>query len=670
MDKHLGQTEETEFKTLTDRREELEDIGHNCSTNPTMGDIIHRRFSRRSFIGGSLAVAAISTTVSPLALLTAEEARAEEGSRFDFTEIEAGVDEKHHVAEGYDADILLRWGDKVFADSPDFDPKNQTAAAQEKLFGYNNDYVGFIPLEGSADHGLLVVNHEYTNAELMFPAFASIVKEKVTKDGKEVEEEKVVLGEYTKELVDIEMAAHGGTIIEIRKVDGKWQPVLDGKNNRRITVNTEMQITGPAAGHDRLKTPSDPTGKKVFGTINNCAGGVTAWGTYMMAEENFNGYFGGELAEDHPEYKQLKRLGAPGGQYEWASFYDRFDVSKEPNEANRFGWIVEVDALDPTSVPKKRTALGRYKHEGCESIVNKDGRVVLYSGDDERYDYVYKFVTKGTFNPDDRAANMDLFDEGTLYVAKFDEDGTVTWMPLTHGEGPLTEANGFASQADVLINTRFAADALGATKMDRPEDVQPNPKTGKVYVMLTNNTKRKAEEVDAANPRAKNAFGHIVEITETDGDFASLKSRWDVLLKCGDPAVAEVGASFSTATTKNGWFGMPDNCAIDTDGRLWVSTDGNNQKDTGRTDGIWAIDTDGNARGTSKLFFRVPVGAEMCGPCFNPTSDTFFLAVQHPGDAGLATYETPATRWPDFKDDMPVRPAVVAVTKQGGGRIG
>ncbi|MBW9066025.1 PhoX family phosphatase [Rhizobium herbae] len=657
-----------EIETLTDRREALEDIGRNCSSNPTMGDIINRRFSRRSFMAGSLAVAAISTTVSPLAILTAEDARANGSnlSSFNFTEVEAGVDETHHVAEGYDADILLRWGDKLFADSPDFDPMNQTAAAQEKLFGYNNDYIGFIPLDGNPDHGLLVVNHEYTNAEIMFPKFASVVKE--TKDGKE--EEKVKLGEYTKELVDIEMAAHGGTIVEIRKVDGKWQPVLDGKYNRRITAKTEMQLSGPVAGHERVKTPSDPTGKQVFGTINNCAGGVTAWGTYLMAEENFNGYFGGEIAEDHPEFKQLKRLGAPGGNYEWSKFYDRFDVSKEPTEANRFGWIVEVDVMDPNSVPKKRTAIGRFKHEGCESVVNKDGRVVLYSGDDERFDYVYKFVTKAAFNPNDRAANRDILDEGTLYVAKFEADGTVEWMPLVHGEGPLTEANGFASQADVLINTRLASDALGATKMDRPEDIQPNPKTGKVYVMLTNNTKRKADQVDAANPRAENAFGHIVEITETDGDYASTKSTWDILLKCGDPSVAEVGASFSTATTKNGWFGMPDNCAIDADGRLWVATDGNNEKDTGRTDGIWAVDTEGEARGTSKLFFRVPVGAEMCGPSFNPTSDTFFVAVQHPGDAGLATFEAPATRWPDFKDDMPVRPAVLTITKQGGGKIG
>jgi uncharacterized protein len=666
MDHLADPTTNPEIENLTDRREALEDVSQNCSTNPTMGDIINRRFSRRSFMAGSLAVAAISTTVSPLAILTADDARANGISSFDFKEIEAGVDETHHVAEGYDANILLRWGDKLFADSPDFDPMNQTAASQEKLFGYNNDYIGFIPLDGNPDHGLLVVNHEYTNAEIMFPKFTSIVKE--TKNGKEVE--KVQLGEYTKELVDIEMAAHGGTIIEIRKVDGKWQPVLDGKYNRRVTAKTEMQLSGPVAGHERVKTPSDPTGKQVFGTINNCAGGVTAWGTYLMAEENFNGYFGGKIAEDHPEFAQLKRLGAPGGEYQWSKFYDRFDVSKEPTEANRFGWIVEVDVMDPNSVPKKRTAIGRFKHEGCESIVNKDGRVVVYSGDDSRFDYVYKFVTKAAFNPDDRAANMDILDDGTLYVAKFDADGTVEWMPLVHGEGPLTEANGFASQADLLINTRLAADALGATKMDRPEDIQPNPKTGKVYVMLTNNTNRTADQLDAANPRAENAFGHIIEITETDGDYASTKSTWDVLLKCGDPALAEVGASFSTATTKNGWFGMPDNCAIDTDGRLWVTTDGNNQKATGRTDGIWAVDTEGDARGTSKLFFRVPVGAEMCGPSFNPTSDTFFVAVQHPGDAGLATFEAPATRWPDFKDDMPVRPAVLTITRQGGGKIG
>ncbi|MBH0239432.1 PhoX family protein [Methylobrevis albus] len=649
----------------TSMLEEVVGDGHNESLNPTMGEIIATRFSRRGFLKGSLAVSAIAATVSPLALMVADEARAATGSAFSFKEVEAGIDATHHVAEGYDADVLLRWGDAIFPDSPAFDPLNQSAEAQAKQFGYNNDYVGYIPLDGSAKHGLLVVNHEYTNEHLMFAGIVSIV------DGK------VEVAAADQARVDIEMAAHGGTIVEIINENGKWRPVLDGKLNRRITASTEMLVTGPAAGHDRLKTNADPSGTKVLGTINNCAGGVTPWGTYILAEENFHGYFIGELPEGHAEAANYKRVGVPEGSYQWGNFHDRFDVSKEPNEPNRFGWMVEVDVMDPNSVPKKRTALGRFKHEGAESIVAQDGRVVFYLGDDERFDYVYKFVTAGTYNPDDRAANMDLLDEGTLYVAKFDADGKVTWMPLVHGEGPLTPENGFASQADVVIEARRAGDLLGATKMDRPEDIEPNGVNGKVYVMLTNNTRRTDEQVDAANPRAKNAFGHIIEITEEGGDFAATTGTWEVLLQCGDPSVAEVGATFSTETTKNGWFGMPDNCAVDSAGRLWVSTDGNSPKATGRTDGLWAVDTEGDARATSKLFFRVPVGAEMCGPLFTPDDETAFVAVQHPGDGGddwegfgrPSYYEDLSTRWPDFKDDMPVRPAVVVITKQGGGKI-
>jgi uncharacterized protein len=648
---------------LTETREAREDIGRNPSLNPTMGDIIAYRFSRRSMLTGSLAVAAIASTVSPLALVAATEAQAANATAsFTFDEIDVAIGETHFVAPGYDAQVLLRWGDKVFADSPDFNPVAQTAAAQLKQFGYNNDYVGFIPLDGSSERGLLVVNHEYTNAELMFPNWAKITKDK---DGKD----QVEWGTHSAEQVAIEMAAHGGTVIEIARSNGTWAPVLDSRFNRRIHADTEMQLTGPAAGHERLKTTADATGTKVLGTINNCAGGVTPWGTWLMAEENFNGYFAGTLAADSPETTNHKRYGVGEGDYKWSNFHDRFDLGKEPREANRFGWVVEVDPMDPASTPKKRTALGRMKHEGAESVVNKDGRVVLYCGDDERFDYVYKFVTAGTYNANDRTANANLLDTGTLYVARFNADGTVVWLPLEFGQAGLGPENGFQSQADVLIETRRAADLLGATKMDRPEDVQPNPKTGKVYCMLTNNTKRKADQVDAVNPRAENAFGHIIEISETDGDFAATQSRWEILLKCGDPSIAEVGASFSSATTRNGWFGMPDNCAIDADGRLWVSTDGNDEKKTGRTDGLWAVETEGAMRGTSKLFFRVPIGAEMCGPHFVPSGETLFLAVQHPGDAGLATYENPATRWPDFKPDMPTRPSVVVVTKQGGGKI-
>jgi uncharacterized protein len=661
----MNPTSQDEAVFRTSQLEENGGPGHNPTANPTMGEIITARFSRRGLLKGSLAVTAIAASVSPVALILADEARAEGVSAFDFTEVEAGVDDQHHVAEGYDADVLLRWGDPIFADAPEFDPAAQSAAAQAMQLGYNSDYIGYIPIDGSASHGLLVINHEYTTPHLMFPGIVTIAEGKISQ------------APLSKEQVDIELAAHGAAVVEIRKEGGKWQVVRGSKLNRRITATTEMEVTGPAAGHDRMKTNADPAGTRVLGTLNNCAGGVTPWGTFVTAEENFHGYFSGELPAGHGEAAAYQRLGVPEGSYEWAKHYDRYDVGKEPNEPNRFGWIVEVDVMDPDSTPKKRTALGRFKHEGAESIVSRDGRVVFYLGDDERFDYVYKFVTAGTFNAADRAANMDLLDEGTLYVAKFADDGTFEWLPLVHGEGPLTAANGFASQADVAIGTRLAADLLGATKMDRPEDIQPNPVDGKVYVLLTNNTKREENQVDAANPRASNAFGHIIEIAEDGGDFAATRGRWEVLLKCGDPSVAEVGATFSTATTSNGWFGMPDNCAIDAAGRLWVATDGQGPKATGRTDGLWAVDTEGEARATSKLFFRVPVGAELCGPLFTPDDETVFVAVQHPADEGPdwepfgrpSYYEDPSTRWPDFKDDMPVRPSVLAITRQGGGKI-
>ena len=637
--------------------ESIDDIPSNTSDNATMGEIIAARYSRREVMRGALAAAAISATVAPMALDAARgAAAAAEGeaatSSFGFREIKAGVDETHHVARGYEADVLIRWGDPVVGGAPAFDPLAQTAAKQEMQFGYNNDFVGFVPLEGAADHGLLVVNHEYTNPEVMFPGFESVEK-------------------LSKTEIDVTIAAHGGSVVEIRRdAKGRWQVVADSRYNRRITAETPMQITGPAAGSDRLKTSQDQTGAAVRGMINNCAGGVTPWGTWLTCEENFNNYFGGELPAGDRNAESYERYGITGSSYNgWERFYRRFDLSREPNEANRFGWVVEIDPMNPNSKPKKRTAMGRFKHEGAGNIINKDGRFVVYQGDDQRFDYVYRFVTAGKVDLDNRENNRDLLDEGTLYVARFKEDGTGRWMPLVYGEGPLTAENGFRSQADVVIDARLAADLLGATKMDRPEDVEANASTNKVYVMLTNNTDRKPNQVNAANPRPDNAFGHIVEITPKDDDHTANNFTWDILLKCGDPSIAKVGATFSAATTENGWFGMPDNCAVDNQGRLWVSTDGNNLEDTGRADGLWAIETEGALRGTSKHFFRVPLGAEMCGPYFTPDDETLFLAVQHPGTEGDSTFEKPSTRWPDFKKGMPPRPSVLAVTKNGGGKI-
>ena len=619
----------------------------------TLDELIATRFSRRALMRGSLAAAAASGLGLPAPAAAVEDAPA-----FDFPELAAGVDEHLHVAEGYRADVLLRWGDPLFPDAPDFDPTAQTAEAQGRQFGYNNDFVGFIPLDADGRRGLLVVNHEYTNGELMFPGLNARTRREA-------------VAALSADQVAVEMAAHGGSVVEVALgSDGRWSPILDSAFTRRITAQTPMDLTGPAAGHPRLHTGADPGGRRVLGTVNNCSGGVTPWGTWLSGEENIHYYFLGSLPDGHPERANAERMGMGAPFFGWGRFHERFDLGREPNEQNRFGWVVEIDPHDPASIPKKRTALGRFKHEGAAGLVNRDLRYVVYLGDDERFEHVYRFVSAETVG-ETRAANADLLDSGTLSVARFEADGTGRWLPLVHGQGGLDEASGFSSQADVLVETRRAARLLGATPMDRPEDVEANPRTGRVYVMLTNNSKRTAEAVDPANPRAKNLFGHIVEITPEDGDHARDAFRWEVLVRCGGP---ESGASFSAGTSADGWFGMPDNCAIDGRGRLWIATDGNSRKSTGRADGIWAMETDGPRRGTSRHFLRVPVGAEMCGPCFAPDDETLFVAVQHPGETaeegGLASYDMPSTRWPDFRPDLPPRPSVVAVTRKGGGRIG
>lgn len=638
-----------------------EDCPSNDSGNEGFDQVAARYFSRRSM----LKTTAMTGLALGLPLIGGAPSRAAE-ERFRFEEIRHGVDETHHVAPGHEAEILLRWGDPLFPDSPEFNPARQSEAAQLRQFGYNNDFIGMIPL--GPDRAVLCVNHEYTNEELMFPGLGR--------------QDRVGFTGMTEALVRIEMAAHGGSIVEItRGAAGRWRMDPSGRLNRRITANTPMRLSGPAAGHTRLRTRADPTGTKVLGTINNCAGGITPWGTYLMAEENFNGYFWGRASRDtHPEAAALKRYGIPGEWYAWGRFDHRFDIRHEPREANRFGWVVEVDVLDPNAPPVKRTALGRFKHEGAETIVNADGRVVIYMGDDQRFDYLYKFVTNRPMDPENRAANRDLLDDGTLYVARFRDDGHLTWLPLIQGHGPLTAENGFRDQGDVLIATRLAADLLGATKMDRPEDVQADPTTGKVYVMLTNNSRRGADQVDGPNPRAENRYGQIVELSPPNGDHGAEEARWDLLVVCGDPSAPDIGAQWHDATTPNGWFASPDNCAIDPMGRLWVATDqGSKWPKSGTADGLWGLETAGPQRGTGKMFFRVPIGAELCGPCFSPDGETLFLAVQHPAADGAehypgferpSTYADPATRWPDFQEGMPPRPSVLQITRRGGGRIG
>lgn len=647
----------------------LEDIGHirddddlpaNQSGNTPFAEIAARRISRRGMLAGLAGAAAVGLISAPTVSRRALAAGMASASTLTFPETPHVYDATHHVADGYSADILLRWGDAVEVGAPAFDPLNQTAAAQARQFGYNCDFIGFLPLpagSNAGDRGLLCVNHEYTNQHLMFPDV----------DRKQ---------KLSKAQTEIEMAAHGHSIVEIVRQGGKWSVVENGRYNRRIHVGTRMAISGPAAGHDRLKTATDPSGTSVFGTVNNCAGGRTPWGTVLIAEENFHGYFGGDPGSTD-EARNYKRYGLNGkSRYSWADHHDRFNVDVEPNEPNRFGWMVEIDPYDPSSTPVKRTALGRFKHEGANATVNRDGRVVVYSGDDQRFDYIYRFVSNGRFDPDNRAANADLLDDGTLFVARFEDDGTLNWLPLVWGTGPLTPDNGFDSQADVLIETRYAADLLGATPMDRPEDVEPNPVTGAVYVMLTNNTKRKSDQVDAVNPRAKNRHGHILEMIPpgaengngADADHAALTFRWEIPLLAGDPRNGADGSKYHPDVSANGWLSTPDNCAFDSRGRLWIATDG--APKSGIADGVWATDVAGDGRMLTRRFFAAPRGAELCGPEFTPDDRTFFGAVQHPADEKNSTFASPSTRWPDFHDSMPPRPSVVVVTKNDGGVIG
>ena len=649
----------------------------------TFQDVLGRRLSRRGLVkvaAGSTAAAAVSVT-GPRLTVAAQTATPVAGNpvgrvgALGFEPIALDAGDSPVVAPGHTMTAFLRWGDPIMSGAPGFDPAAQSAAAQEMQFGYNCDWIEFMPLpqgSDSNDHGLLVVNHEYTNPELMFPGYLTANPEyteaPVADDAPPVPE---FLTNPTKEIVDTELAAHGLSVVEVRRDEaGAWRVVLDSPYNRRLTATTPMSVSGPAAGDARMQTAADTTGREVTGTLNNCAGGKTPWGTVISGEENFQQYFANleALGADAPAYASHERFGITEGSSErrWEEFYERFDVAQEPNEPFRYGWGIEFDPYDPQSTPKKRTALGRNKHEGHTSFVAPEGQVVIYSGDDERFEYAYKFVTADRFNPDDRAANLDLLDEGTLYVARFNDDGTGEWLPLVHGQGELTEANGFASQADVVIDARFAGDAVGATKMDRPEDFEANPVTGKVYLVLTNNNQREIDQVDEANPRINNLHGHIIEITEENDDHAGTTFTWEMFLLAGDPAQ---GSTYFGGFSRDevSPISSPDNITFDVDGNLWISTDGMPNNLPGN-DGLFVAPTEGEARGHVQQFFSSVPGGEVSGPVFNPDNSALFVSIQHPGEGG--TYKEPMTRWPDG-GSAPPRPSVVLIqARDGTARVG
>jgi secreted PhoX family phosphatase len=660
----------------------------NESDNPYFGDVVRTEVSRRGVVRagavGALVLGFAGTaaaSAAPAAAAAPSEVPGVTPARFSgaltFKPIPPNKLDTFVVPNGYDHAVVIHWGDPVVPGAPDFDLDNQTAAAQSKQFGYNNDFVAVLPVDKRGRRALLVVNHEYTNENLMFPGFTTL-------DALSVEQLKVAI------------AAHGLSVVEIERVGdtGEWTPVSKGPRpyNRRITaLATRFEFTGPAAGSAWLKTAADPRGKVAIGTLNNCAGGVTPWGTVLSGEENFNQYFvGGDGAPEALKPK-LARYGIsttvryPADSRKWDRADERFDLAKHPNEAHRFGWIVEVDPFDPEAKPRKHTALGRFKHEGANVIVAKDGHVVAYMGDDERFDYLYKFVSDKKYMPGNswvaRKHNLTLLESGSLYVAKLDYtsaaeidgtgklpadgafNGTGRWIKLVQGNKSYVDG---MTVADVLTFTRLAGDAVGATKMDRPEDVEPSLLTGKVYVALTNNTNRGVgtnPKADEANPRNANKHGHILEVVEDRGDNAAETFTWSLPIVCGDPADASTYFA-GYDKTKVSPISCPDNVAFDGAGNLWISTDGNA---LGSNDGLFATAIEGPERGHLKQFLTVPLGAETCGPFITTDNRSVFVAVQHPGEITGASVENPASTWPD--GDY-AKPGVVCTWRLDGRAVG
>jgi secreted PhoX family phosphatase len=608
----------------------------NTTETSYFRDVASSVLSRRSVVGTGLTVAAL--TALPVTGAAAAPSRGpgtggpggSGGLRFSpIAPVGRTVDDVT-VPAGYRWDTILRWGDPILAGAPTFDPAAQTPEAQAGQFGYNNDYLDIIETNRAGTTALLVCNHEYTNEGIMFPP-----------------------GTDPATVIRTAWAAHGMSVVELtrRRRGDVWTYVPGARLNRRITLDTPFAVDGPAAGSDLLKTAADPTGRTVRGTMNNCAGGTTPWGTVLSGEENFNQYF--RATGTDPKEKRYG-LSATQDSRNWRSLDPRWDATTDDyrNEPNRFGWIVELDPSDPTSTPVKHTAMGRFKHEGANVVVNRDGHVVAYMGDDERFDYVYRFVSRDKMRPGTSAKarrhNLRLLSEGDLSVARFTgdglgdgvSDGSGEWLPLTRDGQSVVP--GFTIE-EVLVYTRLAADAVQPTKMDRPEDVEPNLRNGRIYVACTNNTSRTAAQVDEANPRAANKDGHVVEMIPTDGDHTAPTFGWNLFLICGDAASA--GRYFG------GWDGpvspisCPDNVAFDSVGNLWVSTDGQPGA-IALDDALFKVPVEGPERGHVQQFLAVPAGAETCGPVIRDREDSVFVAVQHPGEDG--TWEAPQSRFPDF----------------------
>lgn len=630
---------------------ELDD-GVNPSVNPHIQDISGERRHVIKACGAAVALLVGSHSVNAA---WGQQLGRRHSVPLGFTRVPVSSADTLRVPEEYTAQVLYRWGDACgIAGMPP--PSFKTDASntwQEQALqaGMHHDGMEFFAL--GKDRGLLAINHEYTDDGLLHA------------DG---------MNTWSADKVRKSQAAHGVSIIEVSHQSGRWVVKPDSKFARRITAYTPMTLSGPAAGHALLQTGADPSGRQVLGTLNNCAAGRTPWGTYLTCEENWNGYF----SAPRPMHADASRYGLRHGGwgYRWHEHDERFDSVIHPNEPNRFGWVVEIDPMDPHQTPIKRTALGRLKHEGATTTLTPEGRVVVYMGDDERFEYIYKFISRDKVKPGGFAANRDILDHGTLYAGRFDSRGHGRWLPLLLGQPGLTADNGFHSQAEVLIRCRQAADAVGATKMDRPEWIAVHPDTGEVFVTLTNNSQRGApgraanEQPDDANPRADNVMGHIVRWREGEGDTF----RWTHFSLAGDPSAAKAD---HRGNVRGDLYGSPDGLRFDPSGLLWIQTDistsamhkgpyefmGNNM--------MLVADP---ATGETKRFLTGPAGCEITGLAFTPDRRAVFVNIQHPGEPDSERSDPgqplAISRWPDGEAAGRPRSATVVIRRKDGGLIG
>ncbi len=608
--------------------DDFDEINDPRSRDSDIAGIIERVLSRRAFLAGGLAVA------------TMPFAKAQGAGKLDFKPVAANTRDTITLPAGFKWQLVVSWGDPMWLKGEEFDPQTRgTGASQELAFGDNNDGMS---LFSKGSHIIMAVNNEYVNRGIFHGNRQSGKPE----NADDVRKSK---------------AGHGVSIVEVTQKNDNWSIIKDSPFNRRITADTPMEITGPAAGHDWLKTVADPQGTKSLGTWNNCANGQTPWGTYLTCEENFNGYFSSTDQFYEPS-KAMQRYGIGNRDwgYGWAKYDQRFDISKHPNECNRAGYVVEIDPFNTSSTPKKRTALGRFKHENAEVVVAANGHVVVYLGDDERGEFLYRFVSDGKFIKD--GDNFDLLESGKLYAAKFHDDLKGEWLELS------PQTTGMASQAEICIHTRQAASKVGATTMDRPEWVAAHPDRPEVYCSLTNNKNRgrkpnrggDATPVGGPNPRRKNKYGQIVRWRPDSGDHTATGFTWDLFAIAGNPVVHSDARKGSPNITPDNMFNSPDGLSFDSTGQLWIRTDGNysNKGDFAGMGNNQMLVADPGS-GEIRCFLVGPRQAELTGLTWSPDRKTMFLGIQHPGAKGDGAF-------PGKGNDVP-RSSIVAITRDDGG---